>query len=350
MRYAPQLDGLRAICVALTILNHVGPHPYYLNGNVGVDVFFALSGFLITSLLVNEKEATNGVCLLCFYVRRFFRIVPLYYFTFVLYAISAYALYRSRIDPLRWSEFLAAAPTLLLFMGEYRPETAGALFGHSWTLGIEEKYYLLWPVLLLGLQRLGRRAKYGMVVGLIVISWVLLPEGVEARGYGGLAIGSLVALINGDTNRTASRRVLSLPTYAYLIALLVGYWLTIVYEGGRIHVVLTLAAALLICTLVETSSAISRVLGSRPLAFIGRRTYGIYLVHVLIANAVIAALSKTHGNRNWLVTFSITFGTAIVVASILKMVFEDRMIAMGRELATHIRLRTRAQECIEPRE
>jgi peptidoglycan/LPS O-acetylase OafA/YrhL len=161
MKYAPQLDGLRALCIAFTILNHIGPHPQFLNGSVGVDVFFALSGFLITSLLVGETGTTGGICLGCFYLRRFFRIAPLYYLTFALYAVSTYVLYWSRIDALRWPEFKAAAPAVFLFMGEYRPDAAGTLFGHSWTLGIEEKYYIAWPWLLLGLQRLGLRARFG---------------------------------------------------------------------------------------------------------------------------------------------------------------------------------------------
>jgi peptidoglycan/LPS O-acetylase OafA/YrhL len=339
MRHAPQLDGLRALCVAFTIFNHIGPHPHYLNGSVGVDVFFALSGFLITSILAGEKEATSSVCLGCFYIRRIFRIVPLYYLTFALYAISTYVLYRSRIDALRWPEFQAAAPAVLLFMGEYRPDVAGTLFGHSWTLGIEEKYYLAWPVLLLGLQRLGRYYRYGILTGAIVIFWVFLPEGEEARGYGGLAIGSMVALINTDTDRSMSRHLISLPTSAYLIALLSGYVLTVMYEGGRIHVMLTLAAALLICSLVETPSFISRVLCSKGLVFVGRRTYGIYLIHVLIANSVIMSLNKAHVNRIWLLIFVITFGTSIVVASILKLLIEDRMIAIGKRWAKRLQLR-----------
>lgn len=308
-----------------------------------MDIFFALSGFLITSLLMAEKDTTGGISLRSFYIRRVFRIVPLYYFTFVLYAVTTYALYRNRMDTLRWPEFQAAAPALLSFMGEYRPESAGTLFGHAWTLGIEEKYYLVWPVLLLGLLRLGRPAKYGIVASLVVGCWTLLPEGAEARGYGGLAIGSLVALINADTHRAASRWMLSVPTYVYLIALMAGYWLTVIYDGGRIHVVLTSAAALLICSLVGTSSAVSRVLGSKPLAVLGRRTYGIYLVHVLIANAVTTVLNRVHVNRSWFLTFGITLCIAVVVASILKKILEDPLIAVGRELAARIRAKTGAR-------
>lgn len=102
-----------------------------------------------------------------------------------------------------------------------------------------------------------------------------------------------------DTDRAMSGRFLSLPTHAYLLALLAGYLLTLVYVGGMIHVVLTLAAALLIFSLVETPSVIARVLRSQSLVFVRRRTSGIYHIHVLIANSVTMGLNKEHMNRHW---------------------------------------------------
>ena len=323
MRYAPQLDGLRALCIVFTIVNHVGPHPYYLNGNVGVDVFFVLSGFLITSLLQHDNNSTGTVCLVCFYIRRIFRIVPLYYLTIILYALSTYGLYRSGIDPLRWTEFQAAFPALVTFMGEYRPDSSGTLFGHAWTLGIEEKYYIVWPLLLLGLRRWARRTYYGIIVGVILLCWFFLPATHEARGYGGLLAGSLTAIVNTDSNQIAAKRMLAIPGYVYMAVMLMGYVFVLTYDGARIHVVLTLAAAPCVCVLMKSRGTISQWLGCKAFVFIGRRTYGIYLVHLLVANTVIEMLKRTHIAAGWMLVFGLTFAISVIVASVLKLLVED---------------------------
>jgi peptidoglycan/LPS O-acetylase OafA/YrhL len=350
MRYAPQLDGLRAVCVGFTILDHIGPHPFFLNGNVGVDVFFVLSGFLITTLLADEKHATGGVCLKCFYTRRLFRIVPLYYLTIVVYAISTYVLYRSRIDPVRWPEFQAAVPALVVFMGDYRPTSAGTMFGHAWTLAIEEKYYLLWPVLLLGLLRFPRNARYGTLLAFLFVSWVFLPDDHEARGYGGLAIGSLMGLINRDTERSVAERIISVSSYVYLAAVLFGYLLVVLIDGGRIHVLLEIASALLIVKLVEKPTAATRFLESKPLTFIGRRSYGVYLFHVLVANAVVTFFARAHASLAWYVVFGLTLGIAVFLASLSKSLLEDRMIALGKNLANRIGAREVPGDRLGPRD
>jgi len=75
-QYYDALDGLRTICIIFTVIDHTAGNPG-INGTVGVDVFFALSGYLITTLLLRERDKTGQVCLPCFYIRRFFRIVPL---------------------------------------------------------------------------------------------------------------------------------------------------------------------------------------------------------------------------------------------------------------------------------
>ena len=141
-KYLPSLDGLRALCVLMVMFNHIHVHyPGWIIGWVGVDVFFVLSGFLITTLLIREREAYGRVSLKGFYARRFFRIIPVYLVTIVLYVA---ALWVSR-DAVKISEFKIALPWLLSFMQEFRPVAAGSVLGHAWTLGIEEKFYTLWP-------------------------------------------------------------------------------------------------------------------------------------------------------------------------------------------------------------
>src|SRR4051794_24109290 len=90
-KYCPALDGIRAFCIVFTILNHVPGRHWFLDGTVGVDAFFPLSGWLITWLLLEERAKRGTLDLGAFYLRRIFRIVPLYYLTIAIYALAALA-------------------------------------------------------------------------------------------------------------------------------------------------------------------------------------------------------------------------------------------------------------------
>ena len=159
-KYFPALDGLRAICVLMVMFSHIPggvARPPWMYGFLGVDVFFVLSGFLITTLLIRERARTGRVSLTGFYTRRFFRIVPVYLFTVLLYFTAVHVMR----DPVKTAQFKAALPWLLGFMQEYRPAAAGNVLGHAWTLGIEEKFYLLWPILLTAAKPGGGRHRVG---------------------------------------------------------------------------------------------------------------------------------------------------------------------------------------------
>lgn len=334
MKYSPPLDGLRALCVAFTLFNHIPGHPEYLNGTVGVDGFFALSGFLITSLLSAEWQGSGRVRIRSFYIRRAFRIIPLYYTAFALYALVALALSVSGRDPARLAECKVAAPAVLAFLGEYRPAAAGTFFGHSWTLGIEEKYYLVWPLLFVALQALRPRWRLAVLATLAAACWLLLDPDVEARGYGGLAIGSFFGLLYAD--RTDPWRAPWLAVRPPLCVLLwcATYAITLVMPGGGIHVLLTLASALLIGRVAESRGALARFLSQSILVFIGRRSYGIYLIHVLIANAARLALARVPPEQAWLPIFAVTLVGAALLASILKVCLEDPLIRVGKRLSS----------------
>lgn len=160
VRRYPSLDGLRAISILLVITAHlVGAVPVFWRldcGNLGVRVFFLISGFLITALLINEQVKTDRISLRDFYVRRFLRIVPAYW---VFVATIAILLHFGLVTA-KGSDFL---PTLAYFSNYRHP--AGVL-GHTWSLSVEEQFYLLWPALmvLLGL----RKAYLGCLVMLVI--------------------------------------------------------------------------------------------------------------------------------------------------------------------------------------
>jgi peptidoglycan/LPS O-acetylase OafA/YrhL len=343
--YFKQLDGLRALCILFTVVNHVEGHPWYLNGSVGVDVFFALSGFLITNLLLADADSQGRPCLKCFYVRRLFRIVPLYYLVFALYVGAAYTLHAIGQGGDVFPQMQRAWPSVLAFMSEYRPPEAGTFFGHAWTLGIEEKYYLLWPLLFLGLLGLRRRLQIMLLAASLCAEIVLLPT-LEMRGYGGLTIGSLVAIVAHDPS-SFTKKALGSPA-VYVVAMLAAYAVVLATGGGRANILLSVTSALMIASVVRQQGMVSRILSWQPLAAVGKLTYGIYLIHVLIANAVAAALRALHVETSWVLALVLTYGLSVAAAAALKIVVEDPMIAVGRRLSA--RFMTRMQRSSSPLE
>jgi peptidoglycan/LPS O-acetylase OafA/YrhL len=142
MRRFDALDGLRAIAAVIVVFFHVGgPSVAFISGWIGVHIFFVVSGFLITTLMLREHDRTGRISLRNFYLRRIFRIMPLYYLALALAVASAYHQGRP------WLLLRGHLPEYLTFMNEYHLNVSTP-FVHSWTLGIEQKFYLLWPLAL----------------------------------------------------------------------------------------------------------------------------------------------------------------------------------------------------------
>lgn len=145
--YFSSLDGLRAISVLLVLISHArGAEAFHwLRGANGVTVFFVLSGFLITTLALREEARQGFLDIRAFFIRRIFRILPVYYLALGLYCALILGL---GIEGHRRDDFLGALPFYAFYFQEY-PHflTPGIPFEVSWSLGIEEKFYLLWPFL-----------------------------------------------------------------------------------------------------------------------------------------------------------------------------------------------------------
>jgi peptidoglycan/LPS O-acetylase OafA/YrhL len=142
--YYPALDGIRALSVLLVMSFHIhsgGALVRQIPGWAGVDCFCVLSGFLITTLLIREESSTGHIRLGAFYIRRFFRIVPVFFTALLLYVPVAYFGEHGA----RWELFKHSVPLYLTFMQDFVSHDAP--LSASWTLGIEEKFYALWPLL-----------------------------------------------------------------------------------------------------------------------------------------------------------------------------------------------------------
>src|ERR1700754_4613826 len=162
-KHLPTLDGLRAVAVLLVILDHAGlPAP----GGLGVLMFFVLSGFLITWLLLREDACTGTVSISDFYFRRVLRIFPAFYF----YAVVILALAVWMAKEIVWPQVIAS----LFYVNNYYQAIQGdpaSGFSQTWSLGVEEQFYLTWPALFVLLRRGGPKFRR-VVAALIVGAWV----------------------------------------------------------------------------------------------------------------------------------------------------------------------------------
>ena len=302
------LDGLRAIAVLAVILYHLGSG-ILPGGYIGVDVFFVISGYLITGLLMREKDSSGSIGLAGFWMRRARRLLPALGLVVAVSASAALViggnplvhLGRQMLDAVTFSSnWLSIAASQ-----SYFDETSPELFRNLWSLAVEEQFYLAWPlVVLLLLAVRSRRARMSIVVTIAVCSAVamaiLFSAGDPTRVYYGsdthsfgLAIGAALAVLHRDwpaTTGAFARRVLpalSALAVAAIVALTVVLPADapVTYHGG-----LVLVAAL--TALAIAGAVISRVgttLDSRPLRWIGARSYGLYLWHwpvwVLVTDA-----------------------------------------------------------------
>jgi peptidoglycan/LPS O-acetylase OafA/YrhL len=298
--YLPALDGLRAFAVAAVVLYHLGL-PRFRGGYLGVDLFFVLSGFLITGLLRGEWERRDGVDFGRFYARRARRLLPALFL--LLAALVAWMVWRDEtvLDPGGLRRDIVAT---LGYVANWRFVAAGQSYfdqfadpsplRHAWSLAIEEQYYLLWPLLLLGLFRLtkgnARRVLWATLalaaVSAVAMAVLFAPGGDPSRVYYGtdtrafeLLGGSALALL------LAGRRS-RLPDGVGLaaMAVLVAAWLTVgddaewMYRGGFVAV--TVLGGLAVAAVArEDLGPFGRFLSLPPLRAIGKISYGIYLWH-----------------------------------------------------------------------
>lgn len=302
MQHRSDIEGLRAVAVLAVLLFHFGV-PGTGGGYVGVDVFFVISGFLITALLLREKESTGTISLRDFYARRVRRLLPLS--ATVLVASSAAGLVW--LSPARLDEFAEDLVAAALFFPNMVFAARGADYlqsqlpesplQHFWSLAVEEQFYLLWPAAVLLVTRgrpLARDRVAALVVATIAASLsmsVLFTASNPSWSYFGLhtrawelAVGALVALLWPALRSSGLVR----PWLGWAgMAAVVGA--VLLFDGattfpGHMALVPVLGTALVIAsapaaTALAPWSSVHRLLSVRPLQMIGARSYGLYLWH-----------------------------------------------------------------------
>ena len=268
LAYRPELDGIRAVAILLVLAQHINLPSSTLAGLVGVNLFFVLSGYLITSLLLREQDATGRIDLRAFYERRLRRLIP------ALVAV------------------LIATGVLMAILGrfgDYIPQAAAAFFyvsdiakainlnlgylGHTWSLALEEQFYLLWPALLIFLPR-----RY---LAPVAIAGIAIAVGLQFL----LVPGDILAHFRPDVRADS-------VLWGCLLALVpvaIPRWLAAAGLVGVVALSFTpfpwphaiAVASVLAAVVVGGASTIAPMLSFKPLVRIGQISYGMYLWHAI---------------------------------------------------------------------
>jgi peptidoglycan/LPS O-acetylase OafA/YrhL len=335
--YQPELDGLRFYAFLGVFAFHALPEqPVFYrslhlplpslwaavvkSGASGVDLFFTLSAFLITSLLLRERRQTGGISLRSFYMRRILRIWPLY---FAVLAVAVVLAHTVPGQSLPWY-YLAG---YLLFVGNWMNAALGHLMsvcGPLWTVSIEEQFYLVWPVVM---KKLGRR---GMIVAAVVTFMLatLSQIGVALAGLSGgyiyygsisrsgsLALGILLALFADrlpDLTRGIRRLLLAAGLTGWIAA---SMWL--IDQPGPVdmrsvlgRLVISLGAVLILYSCLGSRS---RLVRSDWVVRLGKVSYGLYMLHFI---ALLLVIDLLHPSWGWklLATKALALALTVVLA------------------------------------
>jgi peptidoglycan/LPS O-acetylase OafA/YrhL len=299
------LDGLRALAVLAVVLYHLNVG-WASGGLLGVGVFFVLSGYLITDLLLAERERRGAIDLGRFWLRRARRLLPALWVMLIVVT-----LWIAFLDPAQVAGLRGALLAALLYFSNwwyaFQHVSYFASFGppsplgHLWSLAVEEQFYLIWPLLLILALRFVRRRS--VLVGLVIAGVIAsagamavqyhagsdptrVYEGTDTRAFQ-LLMGAALAVVLPSRRLAAGtgvlqRRALDALGAVGLAVILVMVMSTdeyqgFLYQGGL--VLLSLGTLAMVAALAHPSTVLSRTLGAPPLRWIGVRSYGIYLWH-----------------------------------------------------------------------
>ena len=292
--YNPALDGLRAVAIVLVVLSHAHA-PLFDGAFYGVDLFFVLSGLLITTLLLQEQQRNGRVDYWRFWRRRFWRLMPALMLFLLAYCIFA---------PLLWPELqdvYTDALVSLLYLADYGIaffDSPNTLL-HMWSLSVEKHFYLLWPPLLMLLVRRTRPGQlWRPVLALLALGWVwrvlwvLLGQQFyeiffrfDTRATGLLA-GSLLAVLLLEQPAWFQALRQRLTHFMWLV-LAVPLLMAQAWDDMNAMLwgmaVVECATAVLLLAVVQRNGAIYEMLSARVLVVLGKLSYGIYLWHYPVA-------------------------------------------------------------------
>jgi peptidoglycan/LPS O-acetylase OafA/YrhL len=281
--FRPGFDGLRAVGFLLVVTAHVpAVWPFaYLQGWTAVWIFFAISGYLVTMLLIREERKSGAIAYGPFLIRRFFRIIPSYAAVLALYWIVL-----ASLPPLAgdYQQFRQELPYHLTLMTEYIDSPVFSIFIHAWAVGVETKFYVLFPPLVFLLIRndMWRFVATLAAAVLLTATAPLMPSAQVSfvnNAWCAILAGVLLAQIlewpRGFAFVAALTRVPAAVPLAFVVALFV------LLRYVEVLPAVAAVAAYVVAHVTMRDSVMRRLLGWGPLVYLGKRSYGAYLLHVL---------------------------------------------------------------------
>jgi len=322
------LDGIRAFAIGAVIWHHSrGANPldisFFNRGYLGVDLFFVLSGFLITHLLIREKRNSGTISLKKFYMRRTLRIFPLYYGFIFFLVVWAWLTNGDKVK-----EMFEALPYYLLYISNWAPSDVSHFFKRAWSLAVEEQFYLVWPffVATFGFLIPARIVTAAIALSLVAAIGVLGDQALTWANklvpYRTILLGCLVAIaLNSERgfNFLSSflNNSLAAPALFIITALVISIQTNNILGIGQLLVHICMALFLVACVLCERNP-IRYLLQPKIVQKIGQVSYGMYILHGQFWGLTLKIVSfiPIAGIHNSRITFSIVF-TAITFAAAL---------------------------------
>jgi peptidoglycan/LPS O-acetylase OafA/YrhL len=330
--YRPDLDGLRTVAVYFVLLFHAGLS-WFAGGFIGVDLFFCLSGFLVTSVLLTELQETGSLRVGRFYSRRVRRLLP----AAVVVVIATCLVFTLLWSVVRRASIVGDAVSALLYYANFHFLAASgnyfatdidkSPFLHFWSLSIEEQFYAVFPVLLLVLYKFGRSRRRTVVLGVLSVLLLLsLADqlyfatrdvnrayyGTDARLYQLLA-GALLTATLGFTVRRLRHSWAHLVAVAGMVALVVVASGLLDLSPAWRGIDATVASILVLGGLAQAqNSPLSRLLSTRPMAYLGRISYGTYLWHWPV---IVALRTIMDAGPGWIAALSFALATGLAALS-----------------------------------
>jgi peptidoglycan/LPS O-acetylase OafA/YrhL len=341
--FNPSLEGLRGLAAVLVVVSHcLGVEGFSL----GVDLFFVLSGFLITRLIISEFSREGRLSLVRFYVRRAFRLFPALFLFLACVFVWAHAFVPptgvTTIEGTVLSSLLYVENWHILFAG---PTTPGLLIDpatHAWSLSIEEQFYLLWPVVLLAAWRWkGHRGVVviaGVAMAIALCEWVAVAVAGTTSGRlyfssdlraAQLLAGCCVAVVAHGRRLPSLPRGITVGALAAILAIGIEPLQPLLQMGAT-----TLLAALLVAGLAQDEVGI---LSSTWAVWLGRRSYAIYLWHPLVRAILHYQAHLDDGGLMFMGVLAITF----VISDVTYRLLERPLRDVGRRITSTGSVRAR---------
>ncbi|MBC1543774.1 acetyltransferase [Listeria sp. FSL L7-0233] len=321
-KYVPSIDGLRALAVIAVIAYHLN-FSWAKGGFIGVDIFFVLSGYLITNILLTQWEKTQSLQLKQFWIRRFRRLIPAVYVMIVVVVIYAVFFHPEILKNLRGdaiASFFYVSNWWFIFHDVSYFDSFGlpSPLKNLWSLAIEEQFYMIWPAFLLVFLKWVKNPKLllKIVIGLGLLSaiWMTIlyvPGTDPSRVYYGtdtrafdLLAGCALAFVWPFTRLSPvvpkkSKAVLNIAGTISILGFIlftafVSEYQPFLYRGGLLFV--AILGVIMIATISHPASYLSKIFSFKPLRWIGTRSYGIYLWHYPIITLTTPVVELTQPN------------------------------------------------------